>query len=344
MKDRYDEFGKDKPSALVRAMTQQPSSSEAAELLPCPFCGSTALIDREFGDEDGGYHEIACTNCTGAEDRFIGVHSADRSDAVKWWNSRPAQCAPVREAAARLIDPEAYEALDELAKEGSETSKVVHRYLHKVYDPRITRALGIADTILALTSASSPAQAAQASPQEVQEACAQVADRAAKKHCEAGYNQKADVAGQIATSIRALIPPAASSSSEIVDTSDFDEYPYDDERFNKGVEHVVALLAKTIGAPDTWPAGDGSEDYDEDLAQTLHNILGARGLYDRDTGQFAQCAPGIAQWIAYADKLERALEIVAGASSDELKRQQAKDGLRLVRPSTVTSAEGKQCR
>lgn len=68
--------------------------------------------------------------------------------------------------------------------------------------------------------------------------------------------------------------------------TDFNEYPYDDECFNRGVQHVVDLLAKTINAPDTWHSGDGSEDYDEDLAETLRNILEARGLYDRDTGEF----------------------------------------------------------
>lgn len=68
--------------------------------------------------------------------------------------------------------------------------------------------------------------------------------------------------------------------------TDFEEYPYDDERFNKGVEHVVDLLAKTIGATG-WHAGDGSEDYDCDLAETLLNILAAKWLYDKDSAEFA---------------------------------------------------------
>lgn len=68
--------------------------------------------------------------------------------------------------------------------------------------------------------------------------------------------------------------------------ADFEEYPYDDDRFNAGVQHVVDLLAKTLGATG-WTAGDGSEDYDCDLAQTLLNILAAKGLYDRDDGKFA---------------------------------------------------------
>lgn len=84
---------------------------------------------------------------------------------------------------------------------------------------------------------------------------------------------------------------ALSPQAQAGDT-DFDEYPYDDERFNRGVQHVVDLLANTIAAPDTWRSGDGSEDYDEDLAETLRNILAARGLYDKDTGEFGGVAQG----------------------------------------------------
>jgi hypothetical protein len=60
----------------------------------------------------------------------------------------------------------------------------------------------------------------------------------------------------------------------------------ENEQFNEGVNHTVDLLAKALGA-DNWVAGDGSEDYDEDLSQTLINILGSVGLYDAETGKFA---------------------------------------------------------
>lgn len=59
----------------------------------------------------------------------------------------------------------------------------------------------------------------------------------------------------------------------------------DNEQFNQGVQHVVELLAKTLGVED-WVAGDGTEDYDDDLQQTLLNILEAKQLYDADTGAF----------------------------------------------------------
>lgn len=64
------------------------------------------------------------------------------------------------------------------------------------------------------------------------------------------------------------------------------EIDRDNEQFNNGVTHTVDLLAKVIGATG-WVAGDGSEDYDEDLGQTLLNILAAKGLYDQDTGRYA---------------------------------------------------------
>lgn len=41
----------------------------------------------------------------------------------------------------------------------------------------------------------------------------------------------------------------------------------------------------------------------------------------------------IAEWIAYADKLEKVIELIAGGSTDELKRLHAEQGLRLVRPN-----------
>jgi hypothetical protein len=64
-----------------------------------------------------------------------------------------------------------------------------------------------------------------------------------------------------------------------------EEYPFDDERFNKGVQHVVELIARELGVTD-WIAGDGSEDYDCDLWQTILNILAAKGIYDKDEGEF----------------------------------------------------------
>lgn len=82
----------------------------------------------------------------------------------------------------------------------------------------------------------------------------------------------------------AALKTAAPASHDA--TREMEEIDYDDPRFNQGVEHVVDLLAKTIGSTE-WSSGDGSEDYNEDLAQTLLNILAGKGLYDRDTGAFA---------------------------------------------------------
>lgn len=65
-----------------------------------------------------------------------------------------------------------------------------------------------------------------------------------------------------------------------------DELDRDNEQFNLGVTHTVELLAKLLNIHD-WIAGDGSEDYDSDLQQTLLNILTAKGLYNDETGTFA---------------------------------------------------------
>lgn len=69
-------------------------------------------------------------------------------------------------------------------------------------------------------------------------------------------------------------------------STDEDEIDYDDPRFNQGVQHVVDMLARMIGASG-WRAGDGADDYDCDLEETLRNILAAKGLFDPETGEYA---------------------------------------------------------
>lgn len=71
---------------------------------------------------------------------------------------------------------------------------------------------------------------------------------------------------------------------------DNDNTMRDDPMFNRGVQHVVDLLAKTLAPLGNWHAGDGSEDYDCDLEETLRNILAAKGLYDKETGEFGATA------------------------------------------------------
>lgn len=68
---------------------------------------------------------------------------------------------------------------------------------------------------------------------------------------------------------------------------DDDNTMREDPMFNCGVQHVVDLLAKTLEPLGAWHAGDGSEDYDCDLEETLRNILAAKGLFDKETGEFA---------------------------------------------------------
>lgn len=66
-----------------------------------------------------------------------------------------------------------------------------------------------------------------------------------------------------------------------------DEIDRENEQFNQGVLHTVDLLAQALGVTD-YVGGDGSEDYDQDLQQTLMNVLTAKGLYDAETGAFAR--------------------------------------------------------
>ncbi len=88
--------------------------------------------------------------------------------------------------------------------------------------------------------------------------------------------------------------PALSGNAGAVEADDFERFPYDDERFNKGVQHVVELFAETLGVDD-WVAGDGSENYDDDLQQTLLNIMEARNIYDPETGLIGFAAPPATQ-------------------------------------------------
>ena len=115
---------------------------------------------------------------------------------------------------------------------------------------------------------------------------------AAVRCADTFYKKQKDGAFAKADAIIALIgnaeagPSVASTDRQPVEPAS----DYEDEAFNRGVTHTVELLAKTIGA-EGWVAGDGSEDYDEDLAQTLLNILEAKGLYDSDDAQFLSASP-----------------------------------------------------
>lgn len=99
-----------------------------------------------------------------------------------------------------------------------------------------------------------------------------------------GRFQQWEAAKEAIKDARAVLASLAAERAAEDNTS-----KYDNEMFNEGVTHAVELLAKSIGATG-WYAGDGSEDYDCDLAQTFLNILAAKGLYDEDDGRFATLA------------------------------------------------------
>ena len=57
-------------------------------LLPCPWCGHAPTV-RFVGDEDGGYHEVACYTPRVLDgDLFCGVHADTEELAISAWNRR----------------------------------------------------------------------------------------------------------------------------------------------------------------------------------------------------------------------------------------------------------------
>lgn len=91
--------------------------------------------------------------------RMVSV-DAYEADAVRLAIPQAPAPSAARERIARIIDPDAYVALDELAKEGDETSDSVRRYLRGVYDPHVNAALAKADAILALLTDAAAIRAA----------------------------------------------------------------------------------------------------------------------------------------------------------------------------------------
>lgn len=58
-------------------------------LRACPWCGHGPTV-HYVGDEDGGYHEVACyTPHTKTGSLFCGVHTDTEEEAITAWNARP---------------------------------------------------------------------------------------------------------------------------------------------------------------------------------------------------------------------------------------------------------------
>lgn len=56
-------------------------------------------------------------------------------------------------------------------------------------------------------------------------------------------------------------------------------------------------------------------------------------MNEHENNEIARLENQVAEWIAYADKLEKVLEFVCGASKDRLQQMHAQAGLELVRPN-----------
>ncbi len=97
---------------MARPMSEEKNEMpQAAELKPCPFCGEGPTI-RYVGDEDGGYHEVACYT-PHAKDKdaslFCGVHASTEAEAIAAWNRRSPPSPSGRDEIRR-------EALEEAAQ------------------------------------------------------------------------------------------------------------------------------------------------------------------------------------------------------------------------------------
>lgn len=109
------------------------------------------------------------------------------------------------------------------------------------------------------------------------------------------------------------------------------ELDRDNEQFNQGVTHTVELLAKALDV-DNWVAGDGSEDYDEDLQQTLINILEVKGLYNSETATFAAPAADRAEIVRKAVEILRHLKNNTGSINARIILEDAIIAIRSLSP------------
>ena len=82
--------------------------SEEFTLKPCPFCGGTAVIRREYpaGGMGGNGYYVGCPNC-----HMDGPFDLGHSGAIVAWNTRPIEDALLSRAVAAEAVCEAVEQL-----------------------------------------------------------------------------------------------------------------------------------------------------------------------------------------------------------------------------------------
>lgn len=126
---------------------------EAVALLPCPFCGSPAELERD-SDHHGSWFNLGCSRHwyrVGPEKACIAGRifytESERSeaDAIAIWNTRPSASPAGREEVARIIDPWAWQQCEWASRDGNDA--VLREYL-----PKREESLAKADRILSLAA------------------------------------------------------------------------------------------------------------------------------------------------------------------------------------------------
>lgn len=115
------------------------------KLSPCPFCGGEAV----FSENQIDFEPVWGVRCDDKCFAWIDACTDTKAEAAEVWNTRasPSPSGDVREAVARIVDPDAFARLDALVAERTASK---HALLIREISPIIGPALAKADQIAAL--------------------------------------------------------------------------------------------------------------------------------------------------------------------------------------------------